>query len=136
MRLYHFTCAHAEACIRRDGALIPQVSWRRLDAVLLDAGQAMTGLWRAPAVVWLTDMERPSRHRLGLTSIVLQCDRTEYRFEVDTDAAEPWTAFAARHKANPEYLATLTGDPRRWFVATGRVPILLPQSVLDLGGAA
>jgi hypothetical protein len=139
--LYHFTCSHAAPHIDRARALVPQVSWRHLDSLLLERGEPMTGLWRAPAVVWLTDMRSPDRDALGLTSRTLKCDRTEFRYTVETDAAEPWLAFARRYDASPEYLARLPGKPGRWFVMAGRVPVIekldrRSGSALSLGDAA
>jgi hypothetical protein len=115
--VYHFTCSHAAPHIDADGAVKPMVSWRRMDAALLHAGEHMTGLWRAPAVVWCTHEPIPDRTALGLTSYTLACDRTEFRYTVEGPTM-PWLDFLAQYTANPDWLRTMTGDPSLWLVAT------------------
>jgi hypothetical protein len=64
--LYHYTCEHGSAGIQADGLIVPQP-------------QPPDGERK---IVWLTDLEAPNRAALGLTSLVLQCDRMERRFVV------------------------------------------------------
>lgn len=59
--LYHYTCSHALPGIMKDRVVWPN---------------PVTG-W-----AWFTDLEVPVREGLGLTSDVLDCDRTEHRFKV------------------------------------------------------
>ena len=65
-RLYHFTCDHGAEGIRESG----------------DIQIHRAPFPRAPAVLWLTDLDVPNRDGLGLTSRILTCDRTAHRFEV------------------------------------------------------
>lgn len=120
-RLYHFTCSHAIAGIRRVGALLPLIEWRDLDRVRQREGYCPSGLAGAPAVVWLTHEPRPNRDAVGLTSHSLDCDRMEWRCEVLRNGAVRWTEFATRHGATPEFLANLCeddADPALWWVVT------------------
>lgn len=125
--LYHYSCAHRAPAIERDGVLKPGMAWRHYDAELLAHGEPMSGLWRAPAVLWLTDLETPDRKALGLTSTLIDCDRTQYRYTVQrTDDVMPWRAFAAWHGATAEWLRILEDgrQPEHWFVAVLPLPIL------------
>jgi hypothetical protein len=65
MALYHFTCIHQAPLIERTHTLDPEVAT----------------FWHG---IWLTDLEAAPREGLGLTSHTLDCDRTRYRFVVDT----------------------------------------------------
>lgn len=126
--LYHYCCDHSEPGIRRDGVIRPGMPWYRYDARLAANDEPMSGLWRAPAVCWLTDMPEPDATALGLTSYSIPCDRTEFRFTVarGTDVM-PWLQFATTHGANPGWLAVLHvgRQPDRWFVG------ICPQPVTD-----
>lgn len=125
MRLYHFCCKHSARAISADGLLRPLIEWGRLDGRLQKVGAPRTGLADAPAVVWLTDMAQPDRYALGLTSFTLSCDRTEFRFTVDTNFAEPWADYYRRWRANRDWLAWLHSgpvQPDRWYVAIVNLP--------------
>lgn len=104
MRLYHFTCYHAADRIGRRGWLRP---WAN-------------PMWpTVPPLVWLTDLERPERLAVGLTSDILKCDRMEVRYAT-TQSCEPWRAFiervaAARSMRQLHYPGT---QPEHWFVST------------------
>ena len=104
--LYHFTCHdHGEPGIDAAGLIIPSRH------PLLPAHVA--------PVVWLTDLFTPAP-ALGLTSVSLDCDRSEVRYTVTGDSAEPWLDFAERvgvPKRVRDALAR-SGDPRHWWVAT------------------
>ena len=94
MRLYHFTCHHAARRISRRGFLRP---WPQ---PLLD------GL----PLVWLTDLDVVvDRRALGLEPHELNCDRTQFRYTVDVDDAEPWA------RAAPAITALLRRFDRRRF---------------------
>lgn len=118
-RLYHFCCAHSAAAIDRTMTLAPGLDWLTLDRRLAQAGEPTSGLWRAPAVIWLTDMETPDRDALGLTSHSLDCDRTEFRYTVRSEGAMRWRAFVTFYQPNREWLDVLQDgrQPDRWFVA-------------------
>lgn len=115
--LYHFTCAHMAAEVERTGYIRPRAS-----ALLPFA--------------WFTDLEVPDVQGLGLTSMILKCDRTEVRFQVDPAHAEsavlPWGR--VRRSVRPDTVdgleLALGALPRHWYVSVGRVPLMgytLPQ---------
>src|SRR6058998_793703 len=64
--LYHYTCRHAARRIARSGLLVPAPQ-----RVLVPSG--------ALSLTWLTDLEVPDKHLLGLESVRSPCDRTEVR---------------------------------------------------------
>jgi hypothetical protein len=115
--LWHYTCSdHGAPGIRSDGFLRLSKLW----------GQP----W-APSAVWLTDLPFPDRERLGLTSVLLDCDRTEVRFEVETDTAVRWKHFAAEHGIPRQWrrmLESQGADPYRWFLSTEPVRVLIDAS--------
>jgi hypothetical protein len=70
MTLYHYTCAHGRAAIIKSGMIVkpnPVTGW-----------------------AWFTDLTPPDRVGLGLTSYMLECDRTEFRFTVIDDKPVPY----------------------------------------------
>ena len=76
--LYHFTCAHGDAGIQRDGYIKP-MSNREI---------------RIPEpVVWLSSSASAQRRALGLTSHTLKCDRMEHLYRVNTADAVPWSNY-------------------------------------------
>jgi hypothetical protein len=136
--LYHYSCAHTREPIARAGRLMPLHDWRKLDRKLVEHGEAPSGLTRAPSVVWLTDLaDLPNLaaiESLGLTSFLLDCDRTRYRYTVDGAGVLAWRDFVKAWRPNPIWLAMLEefGAPDRWFVATFPLPIV---ETLDRYGA-
>lgn len=126
-RLYHFCCEHSAAAIDRTMTLLPGLDWLTLDRRLRRAGEPVSGLYRAPSVLWLTDLEEPDRDALGLTSHTLDCDRTEFRYTVHSEGTMRWHAFTAIYQPNREWLDVLEDgrQPDRWFVAT------MPKNVLS-----
>ncbi len=107
MRLWHYTCDHGAAGIRRDGIVRPSTV-------------------AAFAVAWFTDLETPDRTRLGLTSQHIACDRTAWRVEVDPDAAERWTAYARRARVPRDLRDALEAGrlPAHWWVSESPVRVL------------
>jgi len=112
MRLYHFTCHDSAPLIERCGHLLPHPQ------VQLDGRK----------LIWLTDLEAPTRATLGLTSRTLVCDRMEYRVTVDTDAVR-WVQYA-RQLTGPTRRRALELNeapgvrPMHWLVATEPVPVI------------
>jgi hypothetical protein len=112
--LYHYTCDHGERDIRADGAL---------------RGNQHPLMPGVGPIIWLTDMEVPDAHALGLTMRILLCDRTAYRFSVRTDRARHWPT-VARELCSPavrRHLDLAAGArPMHWWVATGldMIPVL------------
>lgn len=108
MTLYHFTCDHGRRAIGKAGLIRPN---RR----------AMV------PVAWFTDLPDPDALALGLTSIILSCDRLAHRYRV-TDARDvvPWSEFGNVHPGIRAALESSPGaQPDHWFVASKPVPARL-----------
>lgn len=119
--LYHFTCDHGAEAIQADGFIRPMTPWP------VNVGDVPTGMAHAPPVAWFTSDPMPSRDAVGLTSVLLDCDRMAYRFQVGPVRAWPWRSFAAMHGCTEEYyrglVGTYWGRPDTWYVATRPVPV-------------
>jgi hypothetical protein len=113
--LWHYTCDHGRDAIGDRGNLVPLATLR--------PDKRMT--WQG-RLVWLTDLERPQRDALGLTSHILNCDRTVHRYRV-TDAAltRRWTSIARDlPRGYREALESAPGArPRHWWVSENPVPV-------------
>lgn len=114
MILYHFTCSDAAPLIAQSGHLRPFMQ-HQLDGRKL---------------VWLTDLEVPTRAQLGLTSHTLRCDRMEYRVTVEVDAHR-WVTYvrdafgSARSRRWATRLSQTPGAmPMHWWVTDAAVPAL------------
>lgn len=104
--LWHYTCAHHRPAIELDGEVRP-----------------ITGH------AWFTDLDdaRPWREALGLTSHLLACDRTRYRFRVVSSAhVVPYVRMRRTlPAAYRQALETAEGAlPMHWYVATEPVPVV------------
>jgi hypothetical protein len=108
VKLFHYCCSHSAAGILSDGVLRPHPN---------------PILGNLP-LIWLTDLDTPDRAALGLSSRLISCDRTEYRVEVDTDAATHWPTFARRFPHGRRALETAEGVlPMHWYVSEQLIPI-------------
>lgn len=118
MRLYHYTCRHSLAGIRADGLL------------RVNRQPVLDGL----ELVWLTDLETPDRAALGLTSRVLQCDRTEHRVKVDAGAVH-WPVFARQLPATQRRSLELAPGalPMHWYVSEQPVFVDSPRTDTEGG---
>jgi hypothetical protein len=63
MILYHYTCDHALPKIREAGVINPYPLFGFTEMNF----------------VWMTDLDVPDKKGLGLTSRILQCDRTKHQ---------------------------------------------------------
>jgi hypothetical protein len=114
--LYHYTCSHAYKMLGKRGHLFPA-------SALI--GETQTVPWSGH-YIWLTDLSHPNVGALGLTSIMLTCDRTAHRYRVadDYEGAHPWTT--VRRRLPPGWVADLETPGtllRHWWVATEPVPV-------------
>lgn len=119
--LYHFTCDHGRLGLGDGGMLLPPKRLIRQLPVVPSWQRRMFDL------IWMTDLERPNRDGLGLTSYSLGCDRTQYRYRVtQTVAVDRW--FDVRRDFPAKYRDELewnTGAlPAHWFVASMPVPVV------------
>jgi hypothetical protein len=115
--LYHYTCDHAVDRIGVSGLLLP--------------GALMAGL--GDEFAWFTDLEVPIVPALGLTSVLLTCDRTAHRYRVVDDVdVLPWrnTRWTV-DKLRRDAIEVPGTSPGNWFVSRRPVPV-----VLDERGAA
>lgn len=116
-QLFHYTCRHAYDQLGRSGTLLPATS-------LTDAIDAES--WWPARYVWLTDLTVPIRDALGLTSSVITCDRTEFRYVVTSyDNVIPW--IHERHRIPDPWLLELHDGtrPAHWYVSRQPVPVAL-----------
>jgi hypothetical protein len=114
--LYHYTCAHGAAGIRRDRQLV---------------GNPHPYLLEAGPLIHLTDLERPDRYGLGLTSYGLGCDRTAYRVTVATESAGHWPVFARamRREVRERFEACPGALPMHWWIGREPIPVLTVEAV-------
>jgi hypothetical protein len=121
---YHYTCEHGYNGITTEG------NWLLRPTLSLVLGVPL---------VWLTDLAIPDRWGLGLSSVILNCDRTTWRFEVwdGFEAAEKWPAWAHRHRLSLDLRDRLEGEPGarplRWWVAEQPVPVVSVERVHSAG---
>lgn len=103
-KIFHFTCDHAARGIGRRGELRPM---------------PQPFLEMRP-VVWLTDMATPDRAALGLTSNLLGCDRTAFRYiAAPTSTIVSWAEWKSDHQLDAGLVADLEHgrQPAAWFVS-------------------
>ena len=119
MSLYHFTCDHGYADIIRDGHVKP----------LFDILGGMEGDGPAAppsgSFAWFTDLDTPNRDALGLTSRILSCDRTAYRFEVtDETQVARWLDMRRLLPALWPLELAPGAMPAHWWIASEPVPVV------------
>lgn len=121
VELYHYTCEHGRAGLGEEGTLLPLAQRESLRA-----GGMPPVIQEVAQFIWLTDLDFPFRAALGLTSRLLRCDRTRYRYRVRSGDAVPW--MRAREDCTPamvEALETAYGVmPVHWWIATTPVRVL------------
>lgn len=109
--LYHYTCIdHGYPGISRDRLIIP-----RLHPFL------------RTKLVWLTDLDIPDRHALGLTAGWIPCDRTAVRVDVETTRdVIRWGAWAHHAQPSRALRNAFEADalPAHWWVSALPVDVL------------
>lgn len=118
--LWHFTCMHGHGALGADGELLPLIELEPKRALLLpEPFRVMTTL------VWLTDLDAPQPEGLGLTSLVLSCDRTRYRYRVtDTTGCVRYTS--VRRELPRRVVDMLERGrtlPAHWWLSRTPVPV-------------
>jgi hypothetical protein len=102
MSLYHYTCAHSLAKMRPD-------PYGYVTLQPLSPG----------GLLWLTDLETPIREALGLTSQIINCDRTEYRLELlDHSTVRRWVDVRRMYRGLWDLEFAPGAMPMHWFVST------------------
>ena len=117
--LWHYTCDHGRAGIDVDRSMFGCVVRPLRDLAGRDDLPELTR-W-----AWFTDMARPDRDALGLTSHTLNCDRLAHRYRVLSGQIYPWTTVRRlANRAERQALESAPGArPRHWFVA--RQPVVV-----------
>lgn len=112
--LYHYTCDHGRQRLGDTGEVLP-------GAMLADGAIYWTALF-----AWFTDMTKPDRDGLGLTSHLVRCDRTAHRYRVTGGVVTEWCKVArALPREYREAIENAPGSrPRHWFVADEPVPVV------------
>ena len=102
MSIYHYTCAHQAA------------------KMMPDAYGNVTLEPRSPGgLLWLTDLATPVRQALGLTSMILDCDRTEYRLELlDLSTVRRWVDVRRSYRELWALERVPGVMPMHWYVST------------------
>lgn len=122
MPLFHYTCDHGRDAIGTEGFIAPP----RIHSPEVAERYPEELAWLAD-VVWLTNQPHPDPIALGLTSEILDCDRTRWRYRV-TDSMGCESYMLAARSWLPRSAWQLTvGDhrPGLWWVARGWVPVEL-----------
>lgn len=109
MTHYHYTCDHRHRLI--GSTIVPGDTLGRYDD--------------SPHIyAWFTDLSRPNRDALGLTSTILTCDRTAHRYRVtDTRDLIHWTHVRRNHPWAAELESAPGARPMHWWVARHPVPV-------------
>lgn len=135
--LYHYTCDHAHLLLGRSGILLP--------GCLLNGPNPKHLHREIPfhaALVWATDLARPNRDALGLTSYLLDCDRTTHRYRIirgDETGMVPWAdvrrSMIARGMGDTVYFLEEAHDtrPRHWWVSSS--PVSVEYDPVSVDGA-
>lgn len=114
--LWHYTCDHNAASIVATGALVPN---------------RHPLLPNVAPLVWMTDDPDAGRWDLGLTGVMLDCDRMAHRFRVvDSSTCQRWTDLvsAAPHGVLSDggrYLLEHGREFTSWWISPLPVPVVL-----------
>jgi hypothetical protein len=130
---WHFTCDHGRRGIGDTGMLVSastQVDPDRLHRL---------PAWRRALmdIIWLTDLDVPDRLALGLTSKMLDCDRTAHRYRATTYKPIRYVSFRRDlPKRLRDELEDASGAlPMHWWMAYTPVSVVYdPLPVPALAG--
>jgi hypothetical protein len=115
--LYHYTCRHSLA---------------KLTAAADVFGTMVLEPMSPGGLLWLTDLETPYREALGLTSMILNCDRTEYRLEVmDPSTVQRWVDVRRQYPGLRELELAPGVMPMHWYVSTSPERARLSPRLVD-----
>lgn len=119
--LYHYSCDHGASEIAREGYV--RSLW---DVLGGEEGDGMT-LIRLPQCQfgWFTDLDVADVRGLGLTRLMLSCDRTKHRFRVtDRRRVTRWLDVRRYHPALWPLEEAPGALPAHWWLATEPVPVV------------
>jgi hypothetical protein len=115
MSLYHYCCSHGLVGIGERGLVRPGTDL---------APDRDLPPWSG--FVWFTDMTHPDRASLGLTSVLITCDRLAYRYRsTDDSLLLPYTSVArVWDRGIRDLLETAPGArPAHWWLSAVPVPV-------------
>jgi hypothetical protein len=102
VNLWHYTCGHSLA----------RMTFDAYGVTILEPNAAH-------GLLWVTDLETPYREALGLTSHMLQCDRTRYRLQlIEPSGVRAWTEVRRDYRHLWELEQAPGVMPRHWYVST------------------
>lgn len=114
--LFHYTCRHGHRALLATRTVLP--ADQHAPALV---GQPLAHL------AWFTDMTPADPWALGLTSVHIACDRTQYRWRVTPSERPPVRWGYLRNTLPRTILDDLETEPRaepaHWWVATWPVPV-------------
>jgi hypothetical protein len=112
--LYHYTCDHGFAAIGAKGTLHPAAHLA-----------PRAGIYWQAWFVWLTDLAVCDRAALGLSSDLIECDRSVHRYRVtDETDVTPWVTMRKGFRTLRQDLEDTPGVRLpHWYVATEPVPV-------------
>lgn len=120
--LYHYTCDHGHSLI--DGVVIPATF------------QTQDALGGPGEYAWFTDLSVPIRDALGLTSTILDCDRTAHRYRVlDAECIRPWREARRVYRWGVDLEQAPGARPAHWYVSTEPVPVVYDPIPAKVGAA-
>ena len=110
---YHYTCREKAKQIGATGILLPNQ------------------IYGGPALVWLTDLDRPDIEALGLTAHELDCDRSEIRYRTRRTEFTPWIGSTLHASMPPLTQAEFHRgrSPKHWFYSTVPVAVIRDDRV-------
>jgi hypothetical protein len=125
--LFHYTCIHAAADIRRTGEVRPGamlgIDRKKLRGMTVEEQRAVLDI---RSFAWFTDLAPPApKGPLGLTMHSIQCDRTEFCFQVepDWDQVRWWMHVRREHPDLLQLEAEPRSLPMHWFVSEKPVAV-------------
>ena len=105
--LYHMTCSHGRKGIGLRGRIVPQ--------------SVTKPPWLPIPLVWMTSSLDVTAEELGLTSFMLECDRTEYVYVVSGLGPVRWLESPWRTEEAARVLEQPGTKPDVWWVSARSV---------------
>jgi hypothetical protein len=120
--LYHYTCEHGYKGLGEAGTLhtIADRAPNRVQDL------ERLGTPDLAYLIWATDLEVPRRYALGLTSVLLHCDRTQYRYRVlEPDQFVAWPTARKDWPSLARRLEVGRARPLHWWVTAEPADVVL-----------
>ena len=119
--LYHYSCHHGASAIGERGIVLP--SGMHAPEAVERMPEELKWLTN---YAWFTDLSQPLPGQLGLTRMLIDCDRLAHRFVVKPDEMEKciwWPDEMKRLNLRAARRISLAPGamPAHWWVATGPI---------------